>query len=148
MRALLEEVRAGEERQQRGEPGHLAEMIGRLMHVTVARNTTLEVRSVEEKDASVRELEALRADILASVRRNAMPWRRTRAVREVEERFAGSALPVPSRPRPAAPDRPRERRRARARLELPVGARVARGDETRPHRPRPSLAADALKRRG
>ena len=45
VRALLGEVRAAEERQQRGEPGHLAEMIGRLMRVTVARNTTLEVRS-------------------------------------------------------------------------------------------------------
>ena len=93
VRALLEEVRAAEERQQRGEPGHLAEMIGRLMRVTVARNTTLEVRSAEAKDASVRELEALRADILASVRRNAKPWRRGRAVREVEERFAAARFP-------------------------------------------------------
>ena len=93
IRALLEEVRAAEERQQRGEPGHLAEMIGRLMRVTVARNTTLEVRSAEAKDASVRELEALRADVLASVRRNARPWRRGRAVREVQERFAAARFP-------------------------------------------------------
>src|SRR6185312_14452023 len=92
VRALLGEVRAAEER-QRGEPGHLAEMIGRLMRVTVARNTTLEVRSAEEKDASVRELEALRADVLDSVRRNAAPWRRRRAVREVEERFASARFP-------------------------------------------------------
>jgi predicted acylesterase/phospholipase RssA len=88
VRALLGEVRAAEERQQRGEPGHLAEMIGRLMRVTVARNTTLEVRAAEEKDASVRELEALRAGVLDSVKRNAAPWRRGRAVREVEERFS------------------------------------------------------------
>jgi len=93
VRALLGEVRAAEERQQRGEPGHLAEMIGRLMRVTVARNTTLEVRSAEEKDASVRELEALRAEVLDSVRRNAAPWRRRRAVREVEERFASARFP-------------------------------------------------------
>jgi predicted acylesterase/phospholipase RssA len=93
IRALLEEVRAAEERQQRGEPGHLAEMIGRLMRVTIARNTTLEVRSAEAKDASVRELEALRADVLASVRRNAKPWRRGRAVNEVEERFSAARFP-------------------------------------------------------
>jgi predicted acylesterase/phospholipase RssA len=93
VRALLGEVRAAEERQQRGEPGHLAEMIGRLMRVTVARNTTLEVRSAEAKDASVRELEALRADVLASVQRNAAPWRRRRAVQEVEKRFAAARFP-------------------------------------------------------
>jgi predicted acylesterase/phospholipase RssA len=93
VRALLGEVRAAEERQQRGEPGHLAEMIGRLMRVTVARNTTLEVRSAEEKDASVRELEALRGDVLQSVRRNAAPWRRRRAVQEVAERFAAARFP-------------------------------------------------------
>jgi predicted acylesterase/phospholipase RssA len=93
VRALLGEVRAAEERQQRGEPGHLAEMIGRLMRVTVARNTTLEVRAAEAKDASVRELEALRADLVESARRNAAPWRRTRAVKEVEERFAAARFP-------------------------------------------------------
>jgi predicted acylesterase/phospholipase RssA len=93
IRALLEEVRAAEERQQRGEPGHLAEMIGRLMRVTVARNTTLEVRSAEAKDASVRELEALRADVLAAVRRNAKPWRRGRAMKEVEDRFSAARFP-------------------------------------------------------
>jgi len=63
------------------------------MRVTVARNTTLEIRSAEEKDASVRELEALRAEVLDSVRRNAAPWRRRRAVREVEERFASARFP-------------------------------------------------------
>jgi predicted acylesterase/phospholipase RssA len=93
VRALLGEVRAAEERQQRGEPGHLAEMIGRLMRVTVARNTTLEVRAAEAKDASVRELDALRADLVESARRNAAPWRRTRAVKEVEERFAAARFP-------------------------------------------------------
>jgi predicted acylesterase/phospholipase RssA len=93
VRALLGEVRAAEERQQRGEPGHLAEMIGRLMRVTVARNTTLEVRAAEEKVASVRELEALREDLVESARRNAAPWRRGRAVREVEERLASSRFP-------------------------------------------------------
>ncbi len=93
VRALVGEIRAAEERQERGEPAHLAEMIGRLMRVTVARNTTLEIRSAEEKDASVRELEALRRDVLASVRHNVAPWRRRRALREVEERFAAARFP-------------------------------------------------------
>ncbi|HEX5582554.1 patatin-like phospholipase family protein [Gaiella sp.] len=93
VRALLGELRAAEERQQRGEPAHLAEMIARLMRVTVARNTTIEVRVSDEKDASVRELASLRADVLASVRRNAAPWRRRRAVREVEKRFAAASFP-------------------------------------------------------
>jgi predicted acylesterase/phospholipase RssA len=93
VRALLGELRAAEERQARGEPAHLAEMIGRLMRVTVARNTTLEVRGAEEKDASVRELALLRRDVLASVRRNSTPWRRRRAVREVEARFAAARFP-------------------------------------------------------
>jgi predicted acylesterase/phospholipase RssA len=93
VRALLGELRAAEERQERGEPAHLAEMIARLMRVTVARNTTLEVRVAEEKDASVRELAALRDDVVASVRRNAAPWRRRRAIREVQERFASARFP-------------------------------------------------------
>jgi hypothetical protein len=63
------------------------------MRVTVSRNTTLEVRTAEEKEASVREFAALRADVLASVRRNAAPWRRRRAAREVEERFAAARFP-------------------------------------------------------
>ena len=137
VRALLEEVRAAEERQQRGEPGHLAEMIGRLMRVTVARNTTLEVRSAEAKDASVRELEgvARRHPGLGAAQRQTVETRTSGAGGGGAVR--GRALPVPPRPRPAADDRPRERRRARARPGLPVGPRVARGDKTRPHRPRP-----------
>jgi predicted acylesterase/phospholipase RssA len=93
VRALLGELRAAEERQERGEPAHLAEMIARLMRVTVARNTMLEVRVSDEKDASVRELASLRADVLESTRRNAAPWRRRRAVREVEQRFAAASFP-------------------------------------------------------
>ena len=93
VRALLGEVRAAEERQARGEPAHLPEMSARLMRVTVARNTTLEVRFAEEKDASVRELASLREDVVAAARRNAVPWRRRRAQREVEDRFAAARFP-------------------------------------------------------
>jgi predicted acylesterase/phospholipase RssA len=93
IRALIGEVRAAEERQERGEPPHLADMILRLMRVTVARNTELEVRSAAAKDASVRELAALRDSVLDTVRRTAAPWRRRAAVAEVEQRFASARFP-------------------------------------------------------
>ena len=93
VRALLGELRAAEERQERGEPPHLADMIVRLMRVTVARNTELEVRSAAEKDASVQELAALRDAVRETVRRSALPWRRRAAVAEVEARFASARFP-------------------------------------------------------
>ena len=93
VRALIGDIRAAEERQERGEPPHLADMIGRLMRVTVARNTELEVRAADEKDASVRELAMLREEVLGSVRRHAAPWRRRRALTEVEAHFAGARFP-------------------------------------------------------
>jgi predicted acylesterase/phospholipase RssA len=93
VRALIGDLRAAEERQERGEPPHLADMIVRLMRVTVARNTELEVRSAREKDASVRELAALRDDVVATVRRTAAPWRRRAAVAEVQAHFAGARFP-------------------------------------------------------
>ena len=93
VRALIGELRASEERQERGEPPHLADMIVRLMRVTVARNTELEVRSAAEKDASVRELAALREAVVDTVRRTAPPWRRRAAVAEVEQRFASARFP-------------------------------------------------------
>ena len=68
-------------------------MIMRLMRVTVARNTELEVRSAAEKDASVHELKALRDAVLATVGRSALPWRRRAALAEVEERFASARFP-------------------------------------------------------
>lgn len=96
VRALIGELRVAEEREERGEPPHLADMIGRLMRVTVARNTELEVRSARERDASLRALESLRDDVLATVRRSALPWRRRAAAREVEARFADARFPFRS----------------------------------------------------
>jgi predicted acylesterase/phospholipase RssA len=96
VRALIGELRVAEEREERGEPPHLADMIVRLMRVTVARNTELEVRSARERDASLRALEGLREDVVATVRRSALPWRRRAAVREVEARFADARFPFRS----------------------------------------------------
>ena len=135
VRALIGELRASEERQERGEPPHLADMIVRLMRITVARNTELEVRQAQAVDRSVRELESLRDEVVASVSRTAAPWRRRRAVAEVEAAFA-QALPVPPRPRPAAHARARRPGRRRARPGLPRRAGVAARDEAPPDRAR------------
>jgi predicted acylesterase/phospholipase RssA len=93
VRALIGELRGAEERQERGEPPHLPDMILRLMRVTVARNTELEVRSAREKDDSVQALADLREEVLETVRRAAAPWRRRAAVAKVEEQFADARFP-------------------------------------------------------
>lgn len=93
VRALIGELRVAEEREERGEPPHLADMIIRLMRVTVARNTELEVRSAHARDEAVRALESLREQVLDTVARSALPWRRRSAVAEIETRFAEAAFP-------------------------------------------------------
>lgn len=93
VRALIVELQEAEARQSRGEPAHLAEMIVRLMRVAIARNTALEERHAADKDASVRELEALRRDAAEIAARHAAPWRRARARDEVEHRFAAARFP-------------------------------------------------------
>jgi predicted acylesterase/phospholipase RssA len=93
VRALIGELRGAEERQERGEPPHLPDMILRLMRVAVARNTELEVRSAREKDDSVQVLAELREEVLETVRRTAAPWRRHAAVAEVDARFAAARFP-------------------------------------------------------
>jgi predicted acylesterase/phospholipase RssA len=93
VKALLAELAQAEARAERGEPAHLPEMIVRLMRVTIARNTALEERVADERDASVAELEALRRDTASLATRHAWPWRRGRAKQEVEERFAAARFP-------------------------------------------------------
>ena len=93
VRALIGELQAAEERQARGEPPHLADMIVRLMRVTVGPEHRARGALRLEKDASVRELAALRDDVLETVRRTAPPWRRRSAVAAVEERFARARFP-------------------------------------------------------
>lgn len=93
VRALIDEVEAAEERRQRGEPAHLPDMLVRLSRVAISRNTALEVRFAAEKDASVHELAALRADVMRIALAAAMPWRRGRVARAVGERFAAARFP-------------------------------------------------------
>lgn len=92
--ALLAEVREAEERERRGEPPHLLDVIRRLMRVAVQRNTVLEERFADEKDASIRELAALRADAEALVRRHvSAPAERRRLARALAARFDEARFP-------------------------------------------------------
>ena len=89
VKAFDEELEEAEERIRRGEPGHLPEMIVRLMRVAISRNTLLEERWADDRDGSVRELARLRADVLEVVREQAG----TEAAAAVEQRFADARFP-------------------------------------------------------
>jgi predicted acylesterase/phospholipase RssA len=93
VRAIIGELQEAEARQERGEPAHLAEMIVRLMRISIARNTALEERYAAERDASVHEMDALRRDMVEIARHHALPGRRRRAAAAVEARFAQASFP-------------------------------------------------------
>jgi predicted acylesterase/phospholipase RssA len=93
VRAIIGELQEAEARQERGEPAHLAEMIVRLMRISIARNTALEERYAAERNASVQEMAALRRDMVEIARRHALPGRRRRAAAAVEARFAQASFP-------------------------------------------------------
>ena len=93
VRAFIAELDEAEARELRGEPVHLGDMLVRLMRVAIQRNTALEEQLADERDAAIRELEELRADVTRIVIEHARPGRRGRAARAVEERFARTALP-------------------------------------------------------
>jgi predicted acylesterase/phospholipase RssA len=94
VRALIEELREAERREARGEPPHLVDMIRRLMRITVLRNTVLEERFADEKDASIRELARLRTDVDELVRRHIPdPIVRERLARSIADRFGDAQFP-------------------------------------------------------
>jgi predicted acylesterase/phospholipase RssA len=101
VRAVIGELHAAEERRERGEPAHLPDMLVRLMRVTISRNTALEERHAADGDQAVSELAELRRDTAEIVRRYALPWRRTRALAELEARFDDARFPFRHRRRPA-----------------------------------------------
>lgn len=68
VRAFIAEIDEAAARAERGDPAHLGDMIVRLARVAVSRNTQLEEKVSEEKDQSLRELRALREDVLGLVR--------------------------------------------------------------------------------
>ena len=93
VRAFIAELDEAEAREQRGEPIHLGDMLVRLMRVAIQRNTALEEQLVAEREHAIREVDALRADLVKIAQEHAVPGRRGRAARAVEERFAHTALP-------------------------------------------------------
>ena len=93
IRAFIAELARAEERAERGEPAHLVDMIVRLMRVSILRNNALEERYADEKDQSIRELDALREDVLALVRKHVRAGRRERLADAVADRFAASRFP-------------------------------------------------------
>ncbi len=93
VRSLLAEVRLAEERSRRGEPAHYPELIIRLMRVAIARNTVLEERLSEDREASVHALHHLRDEVLEAALAAAPPWRRRRLRAELAELFSSASFP-------------------------------------------------------
>src|SRR5436305_4441814 len=94
IRAFIAELREAEERDARGEPGHLPEMILRLTRAAIVHNTVIEERLAAEKDQSIHELERLRADVRELVARGVRSRRdRARLLAELEDRFGSANFP-------------------------------------------------------
>ncbi len=92
VRALIAELRLAEERAERGEPAHWADMIVRLMRVAVQQNTVVEEQIARETDRALAELAQLREDV-GSIIRSEGGRRGERIARAVDERFAAAAFP-------------------------------------------------------
>jgi predicted acylesterase/phospholipase RssA len=93
IRAFVAELREAEERDARGEPAHLGEMLVRLNRAAIMRNTHVEETTADERDVSMRELEALRTDVLALAGRHVRRGERARLLQALEERFRTAAFP-------------------------------------------------------
>jgi predicted acylesterase/phospholipase RssA len=93
-RAVVAELEEAVEREGRGEPAHLGDMIMRLSRVAIGRNTVLEEHTAEERDSSIRELRSLREDVLELLRAADLPEaERKRLAGAVDERFAAARFP-------------------------------------------------------
>ena len=93
IRAFIGELREAEERDRRGEPAHLGEMIVRLNRAAIMRNTILEEETADARDSSLREFDALREDVVALVREQVGRSGRAGVTRAVEERFDAASFP-------------------------------------------------------
>jgi predicted acylesterase/phospholipase RssA len=93
IRAFMRELRDAEERDRRGEPAHLGEMIVRLNRAAIMRNMLLEEETADARDASLRAFDALREDVLSLVRAHVGRAGRAQAVQAVEERFDATQFP-------------------------------------------------------
>ena len=93
IRAFIAELREAEERDQRGEPAHLAEMLVRLNRAAIMRNMHVEEETADTRDSSIREFDDLREDVLELVRRHVPRSSRAEVARAVEERFEDASFP-------------------------------------------------------
>jgi predicted acylesterase/phospholipase RssA len=88
IRAFIAELREAEERAERGEPAHFAELIVRLARVSIVRNTRLEELRAGDRDRELQELASLRDDVVGLVRE-----RDPGLADAVAERFAAASFP-------------------------------------------------------
>ena len=93
IRAIIAELREAEERDRRGEPAHQAEMLVRLNRAAIMRNMLVEEETADARDTSIRELDTLREDVLALVRRHVPRAERSRVARAVADRFDAAPFP-------------------------------------------------------
>jgi predicted acylesterase/phospholipase RssA len=94
VKALIAELREAEERESRGEPAHLPEMIVRLTRAAIVRNTVLEERLADEKDESIREYAGLRHDLRKLVAEGVRSRRdRARLLEALEARLDAARFP-------------------------------------------------------
>lgn len=93
IRAFIAELREAEERDRRGEPAHQAEMLVRLNRAAIMRNMLVEEETADARDLSIRELDALREDVLELVGRHVTRSERGRVSEEVAKRFDDAAFP-------------------------------------------------------
>src|SRR5215208_4789599 len=93
VRAFVEELRLAEERDARGEPAHLPEMILRLTRAAIVRNTVIEEKIADERDESIQELARLREDLRVLVLRRVRRRDQAQLLAEIEERFETARFP-------------------------------------------------------
>ena len=93
-RRLVAELEEAAEREARGEPAHLVDTLARLSRVAIGRNTAVEELTARDRERSVVELHALRADIRALIEEGAPEGNgRDKLLAAVEARFASAAFP-------------------------------------------------------
>jgi predicted acylesterase/phospholipase RssA len=94
IRAFVQELKLAEQRDARGEPAHLPEMMMRLTRAAIVRNTVVEERIADETDESIEELRRLNEDVRALIRTHVRSRRdRARLETAIGERFDTSRFP-------------------------------------------------------
>lgn len=92
--AVVRELEEAVRREERGEPAHIVDTIARLSRVAIGRNTALEERTADERDRSVRELVALREDVLELADEAPLaPAARDELRERLERRFDAARFP-------------------------------------------------------